>query len=116
MTYIDGFLTPVPRANLDAYRVSATKAGAIFKEYGAIAYFEYQGDEVPVGELTSFPRAVQLKDDEVVMFAWVVYPDKATRDAAGQKIMSDPRMEDPAMMPFDGKRMIYGGFSEFFKT
>jgi uncharacterized protein YbaA (DUF1428 family) len=114
MAYVDGFVVPVPKDKLDAYKKVAQEWGAIWKEFGATEYVECVGDDTPYGERTSFPRAVQAKDDEIVVFAWVVYPDRATRDAAGQKMMSDPRLKK--MMenaPFDGKRMIYGGFVPF---
>jgi len=114
MAYIDGYVVPVPKNKLDAYKQLARDWGAIWKEFGATDFVECVGDDVPYGEQTSFPRAVQAKDDEVVVFSWIHYPDRATRDAASKKIMEDPRlkkmMEDA---PFDGKRMIYGGFQPF---
>ena len=114
MSYVDGFVLAVPKANLDDYKTLANKGGAVWMEHGALAYVECVGDDVPYGELTSFPRAVQAKDNETVVFSWIVYPDRATRDAASKKIMEDPRlkkmMENP---PFDGKRMIFGGFKPF---
>lgn len=116
MSYVDGFVLAVPKANLDAYTKMATQAGAIWKEYGALAYVECVGDDVPYGELTSFPRAVQAKDDEVVVFAWVVYEDRQSRDAIMAKIMADERLKaDWPTMPFDGKRMIFGGFQTFIE-
>ncbi|MDO8379754.1 DUF1428 domain-containing protein [Phenylobacterium sp.] len=114
MSYVDGFVLAVPKANLEAYRAMATRAGAVWKEFGALAYVECVGDDVPLGVLTSFPRAVQAKDDEVVVFSWIVYASRADRDAINAKVMADPRLKpDAQAMPFDGKRMIYGGFESF---
>ncbi|MDX8495455.1 DUF1428 family protein [Mesorhizobium sp. VK22B] len=116
MSYVDGFVLAVPKVNLDAYKKMATQAGAIWKEYGALAYVECIGDDVPYGEITSFPRAVQAKDDEVVVFAWVVYENRQSRDAVMAKIMADERLKaDWPTMPFDGKRMIFGGFQPFIE-
>jgi uncharacterized protein YbaA (DUF1428 family) len=114
MSYVDGFVVAVPRENIEAYKSLARTAGEIWKEYGALAYVECIGDDVPYGELTSFPRAVQAKEDEVVVFSWIVYASRADRDAINQKVMADPRLEGSMQnMPFDGKRMIYGGFESF---
>jgi len=111
MSYVDGFVLAVPKARLEDYKALARKAGAVWKEHGALSYVECTGDDVPYGELTSFPRAVQAKEDEVVVFAWIVYESRAARDEIMKKVMTDPRLKmDPATMPFDGKRMIYGGF------
>jgi len=111
MSYVDGFVLAVPRQNMDAYKAMATTAGIVWKEYGALAYVECIGDDVPVGELTSFPRAVQAKDDEVVVFSWIVYESREQRDDIVKKVMADPRLKEGMNnMPFDGKRMIYGGF------
>ena len=111
MAYVDGFVLAVPKAKIEAYKSIAREAGAVWKEYGALSYVEAVGDDVPYGELTSFPRAVQAKDDEVVVFSWIEYPSKEVRDAANEKIMTDPRMKAMGeQMPFDGKRMIFGGF------
>jgi uncharacterized protein YbaA (DUF1428 family) len=99
---------------MDAYRVMAQKAGAIWKEHGALEYHECIADDVKPGKLTSFPQSVDLKDDETVVFSWIVYPDRAARDRINEKVMADPRMKDgmsPESMPFDGKRMIFGGFT-----
>jgi uncharacterized protein YbaA (DUF1428 family) len=116
MAYVDGFVVPVPKKNIEAYKALARKAGEIWKEYGALAYVEAIGDDVPYGELTSFPRAVQTKDDEIVVFAWIVYASREARDAINAKVMADPRMDsDQSSMPFDGKRMIYGGFVPFLE-
>ena len=112
MTYVDGFVTPVPTANREAYLKHARHAAGIVKEFGATRMVEAWGDDVPKGKVTDFAGAVQAKDDETVLFSWFEYPDKATRDAAGQKMMSDPRMDDMMKdMPFDGSRMIYAGFA-----
>jgi uncharacterized protein YbaA (DUF1428 family) len=111
MAYVDGFVLAVPKQNLEAYKALGRTAGAVWKEHGALAYVECVGDDVPQGELTSFPRAVQAKDDETVIFSWIVYPSREQRDAINAKVMADPRLKhDPATMPFDGKRLIYGGF------
>ena len=116
MTYVDGFVVPVPKEKIEDYKAMACKAGAIWKEYGALAFVECIGDDVPYGELTSFPRAVQAKDDEVVVFAWVVYDSRQSRDEVMAKVMADPRLKsDWSTMPFDGKRMIYGGFESFLE-
>lgn len=109
MSYVDGFVAPVRKDKKDAYLASATKSADIFKEYGAVAVWENWGDDIPDGEVTSFPMSVKLEADEVVAFSWIVWPSKAARDAAWEKVMQDDRMkmED---MPFDGKRMFWGGF------
>jgi uncharacterized protein YbaA (DUF1428 family) len=114
MSYVDGFLLAVPKANLDTYKEMARKAGEVWKEYGALDYVECIGDDLPHGEITSFPRAVQAKDDEVVVFSWVVYESRARRDEILAKVMDDPRMKG-SDMPFDGRRMIYGGFQPFLE-
>jgi uncharacterized protein YbaA (DUF1428 family) len=111
MSYIDGFVAAVPTANRDVYRVHAEKAAAIFREHGALRCVECWGDDVPEGQITSFSMAVKRADDETVVFAWIEWPSREDRDAGWQKIMADPRMQPDASMPFDGKRMIYGGFS-----
>jgi uncharacterized protein YbaA (DUF1428 family) len=109
--YVDGFVAAVPTANKDAYRQHAEQAAIVFKEHGALKLVECWGDDVPDGKLTSFPMAVQKQADETVVFSWTIWPDKAARDAGWAKIMADPRMQpDVNPMPFDGKRMIYGGF------
>jgi len=114
MSYADGFVLAVPKARLEDYKEMARNAGAVWKDHGALAYVECTGDDVPYGELTSFPRAVQAKEDEVVIFSWVVYESRAARDEIVKKVMADPRLTmPPAGMPFDGKRMIYGGFEVF---
>ena len=106
-------MVPVPRANIDAYREMAQKAGRIWMEHGALQFRECMGEDVKPGEVTSFPQSVNLKDDEVVFFSWIVYPSRAKRDEVNDKVMNDPRMKDmmdPKNSPFDGKRMIFGGF------
>lgn len=111
MSYIDGFVVAVPAANKEAYRKLAAKAAPLFKEFGATRFVECWGDDVPDGQTTDFRRAVKAEKDEVVVFSWIEYPSKAVRDAANLKVMADPRMKEMGeQMPFDGKRMIYGGF------
>lgn len=111
MTYVDGFVIPVPTANREAYRQMALAATAVFKEHGALSVVECWGDDVPDGKLTSFPLAVQRKDDESVVFSWVTWPSRAVRDEGMKKVMADPRLQ-PENCPtiYDGKRLIYGGF------
>ena len=114
MAYVDGFVLAVQQANLEAYKAMARNAREVWLEYGAKAYVECVGDDVPYGELTSFPRAVQAKDDEVVVFSWIVYGSRAERDDIMAKVMADERLKaDMQNMPFDGKRMIFGGFEPF---
>lgn len=109
--YVDGFVIPVPKAKKDAYRQLAEMAAPIYREFGALSVVECWGDDVPPGKVTSFPMAVNLKDDEVVVFSWILWPDKATRDAGQRKVMEDPRMTlPPEGAPFDAQRMIFGGF------
>jgi uncharacterized protein YbaA (DUF1428 family) len=111
--YVDGFVVPVPRSNLDAYLSMAKRAGAIWKEHGALQYWECVGDDVKPGKVTSFPQAVQLKDDETVVFSWILYETREERDRINEKVMADPRLKDmmdPKTMPFDGMRMFWGGF------
>jgi uncharacterized protein YbaA (DUF1428 family) len=116
MPYVDGFVLAVPKRNMEAYKELARKAGEVWKEHGALAYVECLGDDVPFGELTSFPRAVQATEDEVVAFSWIVYESRQQRDAVNAKVMADPRLkESMTNMPFDGKRMIYGGFETFLQ-
>jgi uncharacterized protein YbaA (DUF1428 family) len=112
MTYIEGFVCPVPAANKEAYRQHASESEPLFKEFGATRMVEAWGDDVRDGQVTDFKRAVQLKPEETVVFSWIEYPSKEARDAANEKIRSDPRMREMgATMPFDGKRMIWGGFA-----
>jgi uncharacterized protein YbaA (DUF1428 family) len=113
MRYVDGFVLPVPKKNLQAYRRMATKAGKIWMEHGALQYTESVADDVKPGKLTSFPRSVKLKSGEVVLFSWIVFKSRSHRDRVNAKVMKDKRlapMMDPKAMPFDMKRMIYGGF------
>ena len=111
MSYVDGFVAAVPTANKEAYRRHAQAAAAVFKEYGALEVVECWGDDVPEGKLTSFPMAVQRRDDETVVFSWILWSNRAARDAGMKKAMADPRLQpDVNPVPFDGKRLIYGGF------
>lgn len=114
MTYIDGFVAAVPKANREAYIEHASKAADLLKTWGATRIVENWGDDVPRGETNDFYGAVQAKDDEVVVFSWIEYPDKATRDAAMKKMMSPETMSGIPDMPFDGQRMIFGGFETLF--
>jgi uncharacterized protein YbaA (DUF1428 family) len=112
MSYIDGFVIAVPTANKDAYRELAERAAAVFREYGATHVVEAWGDDVPEGKLTDFRMAVKATADENVVFSWITWPSKEARDAGMKKSMEDPRLKpDSASMPFDGKRMIFGGFA-----
>lgn len=116
MAYVDGFVLAVPKDNIEAYKEMARIAGAVWKEHGALSYVECLADDVPYGELTSFPRAVQASENEVVVFAWITYPSRTERDAINARVMADPRLAgDKWTMPFDGKRMIYGGFAPFLE-
>ena len=118
MSYVDGFVVPVPRKKLKAYRAMAAKAGKIWREYGAAAFFECVADDVSKGKRTSFPRSVKLKPGETVIFSFIMYRSRAERDRINAKVMRDPRlakMMKPNDMPFDGKRMIYGGFKTIVK-
>ena len=116
MPYVDGFILAHPKDNIEAYKEMARTAGTVWKEYGALSYVECIGDDVPYGELTSFPRAVQAKDDEVVVFSWITYSSREARDEINKKVMADPRLDmENWTMPFDGKRMIYGGFQSFLE-
>jgi len=111
-------VVPVPKKKLEAYRRMAQKAGKIWREHGALDFNECIADDVKVGKLTSFPRSVKLRRGETVMFSWIVYKSRADRDRINAKVMKDPRladMMDPKNMPFDGKRMIYGGFKTIVK-
>ena len=111
MSYIDGFVAAVPTANRDVYRKHAETAAAVFKEHGAQRVVECWGDDVPQGKLTSFPMAVKCKNDETVVFSWITWPSRRVRDEGMKKVMADPRVQpDKNPMPFDGKRLIYGGF------
>lgn len=113
MSYVDGFVLPVPKKNLAAYKRMAKVGAKVWMDHGATAYNECVADDVKPGKTTSFPQAVKLKPGEVVVFSWVIYPSKRVRDAAMKKVMSDPRLAaymDPKKMPFDAKRMFWGGF------
>ena len=116
MAYVDGFVLAVPRDKLDAYKDMARLGAEVWMELGALSYVECIGDDVPYGELTSFPRAVQAKEDEVVVFSWITYENRARRDEIMAKVMADPRLKGSMEnMPFDGKRMIFGGFEAFIE-
>jgi uncharacterized protein YbaA (DUF1428 family) len=112
MAYVDGFVLPVPKGNVDAYRRMARKAGKLWREHGALDYRECIADDVKKGKVTSFPQSVKCKPNETVVFAWIVYKSRAHRDRVNAKVMKDPRMTsmDPRDMPFDSKRMFWGGF------
>jgi uncharacterized protein YbaA (DUF1428 family) len=112
MPYVDGFIVAVPKKKLPAYRRLARKAGKIWREHGALEFRECVADDVKVGKLTSFPRSVKLKPSETVMFSWIVYKSRRDRDRINAKVMKDPRLAgmDAKSLPFDAKRMIYGGF------
>lgn len=115
--YIDGFVAAVPTANREAYRKHAEAAAIVFKEHGALKLVECWGDDVPDGKLTSFPMAVKKQADETVVFSWIAWPSRAARDAGMKKVMDDPRSKPEVNpMPFDGKRLIYGGFSVLVDT
>jgi uncharacterized protein YbaA (DUF1428 family) len=112
--YVDGFVVPVPKKSMQAYRAMARKAGRIWMEHGALDFVECVADDVKPGKLTSFPQSVKLKTGETVVFSWITYKSRRHRDAVNKKVMSDPRLKDmmdPKAMPFDAKRMIYGGFA-----
>ncbi len=111
MTYVDGFVIAVSKAKLEDYKAIALLGRDVWMEYGALSYVECVGDDVPYGEVTSFPRAVQATDDEVVVFSWITYESRAARDEIMAKVMADPRLQATmANPPFDAKRMIFGGF------
>ena len=111
MAYIDAFVAPVPKQKLAEYREFARQAAAVWREHGALEYREWVADDVKPGKLTSFPQSVQLEPDETAVVGWIVYRSRAQRDEVNAKVMKDPRMQvDPKSWPFDGKRMIFGGF------
>ena len=119
MPYVDGFIVAVPKKNLAAYVRMAKKVGKVWREHGALDYREWIAEDVKVGKRTSFPRAVKLKPGETVVFAWITYKSRAQRDRINAKVIADPRLKsmmDPKAMPFDGKRMIYGGFESLVKA
>ena len=113
MSYVDGFIVPVPKKQLQAYLKLARKAGKVWQENGALAYTECVAEDTPKGKITSFPRSVKLKPSETVIFSWILYKSRKHRDAVMKKVMADPRladMMDPKALPFDAQRMIFGGF------
>ncbi|MGZ5065812.1 MAG: DUF1428 domain-containing protein [Usitatibacter sp.] len=115
-SYVDGFIVPVPKRKLAVYRALAKRASKVWREHGALEYRECLADDVKVGKRTSFPRSVKLKPGETVVFSWIVYRSRAARDRINAKVMKDPRladMMDLKTLPFDAKRMIYGGFELF---
>ncbi|RUO38933.1 DUF1428 domain-containing protein [Aliidiomarina taiwanensis] len=113
MAYVDGFVVAVPTANKEKYIEHAKESAHVFKDHGALRVIESWGDDVPEGEVTSFPRAVKCAADETVVFSMVIWPSKDIRNAGWNAIMEDPRMQPGQMpMPFDGKRLIYGGFEK----
>ncbi len=117
MTYVDGFVLAVPKEKIERCRELASLACTVWMEHGALSYVETVADDVPYGELTSFPRAVQTKDDETVVFAWITYPSREVRDACNKKVMADPRMQGENYKDvFDGRRMIYGGFKAIVES
>jgi uncharacterized protein YbaA (DUF1428 family) len=114
MAYIDGFVIPVRKDRLEDYKALARLCETVWREHGAIASVESIGDDVPYGEVTSFPRAVQATEDEIIVFSWIVYESREARDACMEKVMADPRMKGQVgSTAFDGKRMIFGGFVPF---
>jgi uncharacterized protein YbaA (DUF1428 family) len=116
MSYIDGFVVPVPTHKKEEYRQMCARAAEVFKEHGAIRLVECWGDDVPDGKVTDFKGAVKAEAGETVVFSWIVWPSKAVRDAGHPEVVKDPRMQFGADMPFDGKRMIYGGFGVLFES
>jgi len=121
--YIDGFVLPVPQNHLNEYRSAAEKIAEIWKEYGALAYFEYVGDDLKLEGTRSFTEVVELKEDEVIVFGWVLFPSKETRDLANKQVPNDPRMTelvapltDPGRLIFDAERMVYGGFQPLVQS
>ncbi|MBK1868344.1 DUF1428 domain-containing protein [Aestuariivirga sp. YIM B02566] len=116
MTYVDGFIVAVPKKNMAQYRKMAKRAGKVWREHGAVSYVECIADDVPMGKVTSFPRSVKQKPDETVIFSWVTYKSRAERNRIVKKVMADPRLQmDNKNLPFDGKRLIYGGFKAFLE-
>ena len=120
MAYVDGFIVAVPKKNLAAYKKLSMLCGKVWREHGALDYREWVADDVKVGKLTSFPRSVKLKPGETVVFAWITYKSRAQRDKINAKVMADPRLKSimgpESKPPFDGKRMIYGGFESLVKV
>ena len=116
--YVDGYVLPVQKDKLDEYRKLAELASTVWRDHGALEYVECVADDVQPGKVTSFPQSVQLKDNEVVIFAWVVYEDREHRDVVNEKVMKDPRMAEmgPDNVPFDGMRMFWGGFTKIVES
>ena len=115
--YVDGYILPLQKAKIEQYRAIAQRAGEVWREHGALDYVECIAEDVKPGELTSFPQAVQLKDGETVIFAWIVFKSREDRDRINALVMKDPRLVcNPDDMPFDGKRMFWGGFDEFVRV
>ena len=119
MPYVDGFIVAVPKKNLQAHVRMARKSGKVWREHGALDYREWVAEDVKVGKRTSFPRSVKLKPDEIVVFSWITYKSRAHRDRVNKKVMADQRLADmmnPKTLPFDAKRMIFGGFESLVKA
>ena len=119
MPYVDGFVVAVPKKKLKAYAQLSRKAGKVWREHGALDYREWVADDVKPGKLTSFPQSVKLKAGETVVFAWITYKSRAQRDRINAKVMADPRLAssmDPKTVPFDARRMIYGGFASLVRV
>jgi uncharacterized protein YbaA (DUF1428 family) len=119
MSYVDGFIVAVPKKNLQAYVRMAKKSGKVWREHGALDYREWVAEDVKIGKRTSFPRSVKLKPDETVVFSWITYKSRAHRDRVNKKVMADTRlagMMNPKTLPFDAKRMIYGGFESLVQA
>jgi uncharacterized protein YbaA (DUF1428 family) len=119
MAYVDGFIVAVPKKNIAAYRKMSITCGKVWREHGALDYREWVAEDVKVGKLTSFPRAVKLKPNETVVFSWITYKSRAQRDKVNARVIADPRLKDmmnPKKTPFDGKRLIYGGFESLVKV
>ena len=119
MDYVDGFVLPVPKKNLAAYKKMSALCAKVWREHGALEYVECVADDVKPGKLTSFPQSVMLKRGEVVVFSWIRYKSRKSRDAINKKVMADPRLSamiDPKKIPFDGKRMFFGGFKIFLES
>jgi uncharacterized protein YbaA (DUF1428 family) len=111
MPYVDAFVLPLPKKNIEKYREMAQTSAKVWRDHGALEYKEWIADDVKPGEVTSFPQAVKLKEDETVVYAWALYKSRAHRDEVMEKVMKDPRMKmDPSTFPFDGQRMFWGGF------
>jgi uncharacterized protein YbaA (DUF1428 family) len=119
MAYVDGFVLPIPKKNLQTYRRMAQKAGRVWREHGALEYRECVGDDLDVKGMKTFPRQIKPKPGETVVFSWIVFKSRSHRDRVNAKVMKDPRladMMDPKSMPFDAKRMVYGGFKVLVDT